>query len=199
MGLQFVLFNKKIFLIYGLSGVGKTTILEDLIEDNEVFYINFGDIIYNLVKADGKVKNRDELMSKLKEEEYKYYYTKTIEQIEELIFVCDGNKVVIDTHLILACNFGYFLGIQKFFVHKIPPDYLIFIKAKPEEILERRKKDRSRNRRLDNIEEIRREIEIAEILSLAICFETGAIFKEINNHNGKLEEAKKEIKRIIKG
>ncbi len=193
-----MLFDKKIFFVYGLSGVGKTTLLESLIDDKDILYINFGDLMFEIAKSEGKVENRDELGKKLNSEEYKRIYHKVIDWIEELIFNSEKKKVILDTHLILKLKFGFFVGIQKILIKKITPDYLIFIKADAKEILERRLKDKTRNRIIENEKEIEREIEIAETLSLTIAFETGAILKEVINKNGKINEAKKEIEKIIK-
>jgi len=193
-----MLFDKKIFFVYGLSGVGKTTLLESLIDDKDILYINFGDLMFEIAKSEGKVENRDELGKKLNSEEYKRIYHKVIDWIEELIFNSEKKKVILDTHLILKLKFGFFVGIQKILIKKITPDYLIFIKADAKEILERRLRDKTRNRIIENEKEIEREIEIAETLSLTIAFETGAILKEVINKNGKINEAKKEIEKIIK-
>lgn len=190
-------YGKKVFLIYGLSGVGKTTLLENIIKNKEILYINFGDLFFDIAKSKGFVGNRDELTKLLDLEQYKEIYHQVIDLIEEIIFNSMEKKVVIDTHLILNTNFGIFIGIQKKLIKKIKPDYLIFIKAKPEEILERRKKDKTRKRSLESIEQIKNEIIMAENLSLCICFESGAIFKEINNNNGKLTEAREELEKII--
>jgi len=193
-----VLFDKKIFFVYGLSGVGKTTLLQNLIEDKEVLYINFGDLMFEVAKSEGKVENRDELGKKLSVDDYKRIYHKAIDWLEELVFNSEKRKVVIDTHLILKLDFGFFVGIQKVLIQKITPDCLIFIKADAKEILERRLKDKTRNRKIEDEKEIEREIEIAEVLSLTIAFETGAILKEINNKTGKINEARKKLEEIIK-
>jgi len=191
---------KNIIYVFGISGVGKTTLLSKLLEEfnNEIEYINFGTIMFELGKNKLDLKSRDEIR-KLNKNDYYSLFLEATEQLEELVLLSDKKLIIIDTHILIDTNFGTFVGTPKHLVKKVQPNGIIFISAKPEEILERAKKDNTRKRNdLLDLEKIKVRLELTRNTSFIIAYEAHAVFKEIENKQGKLEEAYLELKSFIK-
>jgi len=77
------------------------------------------------------------------------------------------------------------------------PNTIIILEASPEEISRRRSKDISRKRDAEDIEGIKEHQEMNRAIAMAYGVLTGATVKIIQNHDNGLEEAVKNLSKIL--
>jgi adenylate kinase len=186
-----------VIIIVGLPGAGKTSVLNELKKMKNLEIVNFGDLISEIAIKKGLVKNRDEL-NYVPVKIHRELQKTVAKKIKQLDKKARKNKkiLIIDTHALLKKKEGFFPGISpELLKEKI--EGFIFIDAPSEEIIERRKTDKTRTR------EIVSKDEIDKHRFLSICFlssyssQTGAPLFIVENRNNRLEEAVKQISEII--
>ena len=134
-------------MIVGIPGVGKSTVITNVFnnlsqEGIDTKIAEFGKIMFDQAKL-LSIKNRDQLR-KLSIEQQKSLQEMTANYINSL-----GNDIVIiDTHLFIRTEHGYYPGMPLKLLNIINPSHLILITAKSEEIHKRRTDDNSRQRDL---------------------------------------------------
>ena len=118
--------------------------------------------------------------------------TATAKLIAKKIEEGDGDTI-IDTHMIIKTQEGYWAGLPLNALQFINPDNLVLIEAEPSEVLHRRFKDTTRRR--DQVLEsgIVEEFSFSRLVAASCAVVTGASIKIIKNNDGKKIEAAKEI------
>jgi adenylate kinase len=94
----------------------------------------------------------------------------------------------IDTHALIKTPKGYCPGIPQEVLSILQPNAIVMIECAPEHIFERRKRDTSRKRDQETIEEILRHQELSRSFSLTCSALTGALYSTIYN-NSTVQEA----------
>lgn len=180
--------NKKIIIVVGIPGVGKSTIVNKVTEILNHKKINTSVAIFGSMMLDEankmNISNRDEIR-KLSISQQHLLQEKTAKNIASI----DSDVVIVDTHLFIRTRSGYYPGLPQNLLNIIQPSNLILILADSNEIYERRLTDKSRNRDLISIEEIESELSISKTMISSSSIISGAPFKIINNHNEKVDEA----------
>lgn len=174
-------------IVVGLSGVGKTTVLETAIAQAETDYqlINYGDRMLEIAKEQDLVEHRDE-MKNIESGPYKEIQMDAAESIVE-----DSKEgdVVVDTHAAIKSPFGYIPGLPKWTLENLSPDKIIIVDIDAETIVERREEDLERDRTTDPVEAIEEYREVAREMAAAGSVQTGAYLQVIRNEDGKVDEA----------
>lgn len=185
----------KTAIIMGIPGCGKTSIIELALKKLKGTYevINFGTLMFSMLKEKKIVKTRDE-MRKLKEQIQMDAQEKAAKKIAEL---AKKQNIIVDTHCSIQTPKGYVVGLPEQVLKKISPDQIILIEASSEEIFKRRIKDNTRVRDTDSVEKIEFHQQINRSLSLTFCVLTGAVFSIVENKTGKLLVGSKELAEII--
>ena len=75
--------------------------------------------------------------------------------------------ILLDTHVSIETSEGYFPGLSDRTIAIIKPDIIVLLEFNPKDILERRKKDTSRQRDLDSVEKIEQHQKINENFAAA--------------------------------
>jgi adenylate kinase len=104
----------------------------------------------------------------------------------------DGTTI-IDTHMIIKTPEGYWAGLPLNTLHFLNPDNLVLIEAEPSEVLHRRFKDKTRRRDPALEQEIVEEFSFSRLVAASCAVVTGASIKIVENNDGKVVEAAKEI------
>ena len=187
--------NKKVIVV-GIPGVGKTTLINkivELIEDHHktVKVTNFGTAMFDVAKENG-LHDRDELR-KLPISQQKKLQNNAAEKLSKI----EADVVIIDTHAFISTPEGYNPGLPNHVLQIIEPTHLILVTAKTEEIYNRRMKDETRNRDKVSITTIKKELDIQSAMMSACSILSGAPLKSILNNEGKLEEAASKIIKAI--
>ena len=187
--------NKKVVVV-GIPGVGKTTIVKRLAEiikdqNKTVKVTNFGTIMFEVAKENG-VEDRDELR-KLPITKQKKLQKNTAEKLSKI----EDDIIIIDTHAFIRTPEGFNPGLPYYVLKIIEPTHFIIVTAKTEEIYNRRMKDETRNRDKVTITTIKKELDIQSAMMSACSILSGSPLTQIQNNEGKLEEAANKIVKAI--
>jgi adenylate kinase len=191
------LVENKRAVIVGIPGVGKTTVItratEMLSQKRKATVVVFGTIMFEEAKKMG-LKNRDE-MRMMPVEDQRRLQEMAAQRITEM----NDDIVLIDTHLFINTEEGYYPGLPMRLLSIMKPTNMVMVAADAMEIAERRKSDQSRQRDIVSAENIQKELDISRIMVASCSILTGAPFAIIMNNDGQLGEAAANIARILLG
>ena len=183
--------SKKIVMV-GIPGVGKTTLLSEMVDilknhERNVCMINYGTLIFEAAKENG-ITDRDQLR-KLPVSEQQHFQKIAAEKITSH----EEEIIIIDTHAFINSPEGYYPGLPEHVLKIIKPTNFVSVSAKPEEIYNRRMKDDTRNRDKITLANIKKELDVQSGMISACAVITGAPVRHVLNHEGKVEEAAAKI------
>ena len=188
--------NKRAIIV-GIPGVGKTTVItranEMLMQKRKAEVVVFGTVMFEEAKKMG-LKNRDE-MRIMPIEDQRRLQEMAAQRITEM----KDDIVLIDTHLFINTEEGYYPGLPMRLLSIMNPTNLVMVAADPIEIAERRKTDQTRKRDVASAEKIQKELDISRIMLASCSILTGAPFAIIMNNNGQVAEAAANIAKILLG
>ena len=180
--------RKKTVIIVGVPGVGKSTIISNATstlqkKGTPLITVVFGSVMFDEAKKLG-INNRDQIR-KLTVDVQQRLQNMAADHITSM----SDLLVVVDTHLFIKTQSGYYPGLPMNLILKLNPERLILITANPEEILNRRKNDGTRTRDLISDDEIKRDIEVSLSMISSLSILTGAPFEIIHNHDNMIDSA----------
>jgi adenylate kinase len=180
--------RKKTVIIVGVPGVGKSTIISNATstlqkKGTRLSTVVFGSVMFEEAKKLG-INDRDQIR-KLTVDVQQRLQNMTADHITSL----NDLLVIVDTHLFIKTQSGYYPGLPMNLILKLNPERLILITANPEEILNRRKNDSTRTRDLISDDEIKRDIEVSLSMISSLSILTGAPFEIIHNHDNMIDSA----------
>lgn len=188
-----------IVIIVGIPGVGKTTVLRKLKEEAskeglDIKIVNFGDYMFEEARKQGLISHRDEIR-KLPIHIQLVLQEKAAKKIREDAEKEKHEVFIVDTHALIHTVTGFWPGLPKHVIENIRPYLIVNIEATPEEVYARRMRDMGVRFRMDekSVDEIREFMFLARISSIASAVLTGSTVKFVQNREGKVEEAVKEI------
>jgi adenylate kinase len=187
---------KRITIVVGIPGVGKTTVItktKDILLQSgyNTTVVVFGSVMLSEAKKTGIV-DRDQIrkLSLAGQQNLQNLAADYICSVKE-------DLVIVDTHLFIRTSSGFFPGIPQNVIQKLKPRNLILITATPEEILARRAKDESRNRDMVSIEEIKKELGLSISMISTISILSGSAFEIVDNHHGSSDDTASFIARML--
>ncbi len=185
----------KVIVLTGIPGVGKTTVMEELLkigreQGKNVSVVNFGTTMMEVAKREGNVKNRDELRKSAIEFQKKIQ-TEAAKAIAGQ--VKEGSIVLVDTHMIIRTEEGYYPGIPQDVITVLRPSSYVLVETDPKEILARRSKDKTRSRDMILAQEIESELQLSRSAAMACAVATGTPVKIVQNPPGKQAQAAREL------
>ena len=178
--------NKKVVIV-GIPGVGKTSLLTKLVEhitqqSRTVSVRSFGTVMLEEAMKNG-VKDRDELRT-LPIEKQQDLQKMAAEKISKM----EDDVVLIDTHAFISTKSGFYPGLPNYVIQIIQPTNFIAITASPDEIHNRRMKDKTRTRDPISIEDIKKELAVQDAMLSSCSVLSGSPMKVVFNHEGKVDE-----------
>jgi adenylate kinase len=187
--------NKRVVVV-GIPGVGKTTVVKKLAEiikvhKKTVNVTSFGTIMFEVAK-ENELQNRDELR-KLPISEQRKLQRNAAEKLSKI----EDDVLIIDTHAFIRTSEGFNPGLPYHVLQIIEPTHFIIVTAKTEEIYNRRMKDETRNRDKVTITTIKKELDIQSAMMSACSVLSGSPLTQVQNNEGKLEEAANKIIKAI--
>ncbi len=189
--------NNKRAIIVGIPGVGKTTIIaraaEMLNQKRRTKVVIFGTIMFDEAKRTG-LKNRDE-MRKMPVDEQRHLQEVAAQRIAEM----KDDIVLVDTHLFINTNEGYYPGLPMRLLNILKPTNMVMVAAEAQEVADRRKSDQSRQRDIISAENIQKELDISRMMVASCSILTGAPFAIIINSDGKIDQAAANIAKMLLG
>ena len=186
----------KRIVVVGIPGVGKTTIVSSVknaLEEKGVKTIlaEFGKIM--LEEANKlNIKNRDEIR-RLSISEQKKLQNLAAEKISKI----KAEVVIIDTHLFINTQEGYYPGLPFDLLNNLKPTNLILITANPEEIYHRRQNDSFRNRDIISMDSIKNDIDVSKMLISCCSIVSGAPFKVLANPENSITDCTQKMVSLI--
>jgi adenylate kinase len=188
--------NKRAIIV-GIPGVGKTTLItraaEMLNQKRKTTVVIFGTIMFEEAKKMG-LNNRDE-MRRMTVEDQRRLQDVAAQRITEM----NDDIVMIDTHLFINTDEGYYPGLPMRLLNIMKPTNMVMVAADPREIAERRNSDQTRQRDIASAENIQKELDISRVMVASCSILTGAPFAIIMNNDGQMGEAAANIAKILLG
>jgi adenylate kinase len=188
--------NKRAIIV-GIPGVGKTTLItraaEMLNQKRKTTVVIFGTIMFEEAKKMG-LNNRDE-MRRMTVEDQRRLQDVAAQRITEM----NDDIVMIDTHLFINTDEGYYPGLPMRLLNIMKPTNMVMVAADPREIAERRNSDQTRQRDIASAENIQKELDISRVMVASCSVLTGAPFAIIMNKDGQMGEAAANIAKILLG
>ncbi|HRN85770.1 MAG TPA: adenylate kinase [Candidatus Dojkabacteria bacterium] len=184
-------------VVFGIPGVGKSTIVNRVKDDLSLVYIHPGNIMYEIASEKGIVENVDQ-MRKLKLSVQQQLQEEMAGVVAEKINSQKENSFIIDTHAIVKTPQGFFPGLRNAFFEVVQPDIYLVVESKPEMILQRRTADKDRVRQDDHsLDEILLHIDLTRDFASAYSIYSQANFAVIENKEGDIDYAVNEMSGII--
>ncbi|HRO64832.1 MAG TPA: adenylate kinase [Candidatus Dojkabacteria bacterium] len=184
-------------VVFGIPGVGKSTIVNRVKDDLSLVYIHPGNIMYEIASEKGIVENVDQ-MRKLKLSVQQQLQEEMAGVVAEKINSQTENSFIIDTHAIVKTPQGFFPGLRNAFFEVVQPDIYLVVESKPEMILQRRTADKDRVRQDDHsLDEILLHIDLTRDFASAYSIYSQANFAVIENKEGDIDYAVNEMSGII--
>jgi adenylate kinase len=189
--------RKKTVIIVGVPGVGKSTIISNATttlqkKGTTLNTVVFGSVMFEEAKKLG-INDRDQIRKQTIDVQQRLQ-NMTADHISNL----NDSIVVVDTHLFIKTQSGYYPGLPMNLILKLTPERLILITANSEEILNRRKNDSTRTRDLISDDEIKRDIEVSLSMISSLSILTGAPFEIIYNHDNMIDSATSLLVELLK-
>ena len=189
--------NKRVAVV-GIAGVGKTTVISQAAKilnqkGHKTAVVVFGTTMLEEAKKIG-LKNRDEIRN-LPIEDQQHLQDMAAKKIAEM----EDNIVIVDTHLFINTTEGYYPGLPMRLLNIIKPTHMVMIAADPQEILNRRKSDGTRQRDIISEENIQHELDISKVMVTSCSVLTGSPFIIITNNDNKTDEAASYLIKVLAG
>ncbi len=192
-------------VVTGVPGVGKTTVLNKLLEmlkseGIEAVVSNFGDYMFKVASEKGLVKHRDEIRRlplQTQLELQRWAAQAIVKDAAEKL----GEKgvLIVDTHSVIKTPSGYWPGLPRHVIEELRPDSIVVIEADPELIIARRQRDKSRYREdMGGVEELRELMSMARTAAMASAVLTASSVFIVENPEGRPEEAARRILELVK-
>ena len=177
----------------GIPGVGKTTVVQGVVSGFPgARLVTFGTPMFEAARALKWVKHRDE-MRKLPVEKQKRLQKLAATKISKM----QGRAVVVDTHLFIRTEEGFWPGLPFEVVRALKPTHLVLVEASPMEIARRRSADKTRYRDSVTAEELVEELQLARGFITVSSTLTGAPMMMVANAEGEQARASHEIVRML--
>lgn len=134
-------------VVAAVSGAGKTTVIK-LVRKKipGLKVLNVGDMIREVAAKRLGITDRDELRKKLTLDQQREFQEITARKIAKI----KSKNILIDTHTSVKTPNGFFPGMSEVTAHIIKPDVIVLLEFRPKDILDRRKKDRTRKRDIES-------------------------------------------------
>lgn len=188
--------NNKRVVVVGIPGVGKTTVISRTAEilnqrGIQTAVVVFGTIMFEEAGKLG-INNRDE-MRRQSIEVQRHMQNLAARRIADL----KDNIVIVDTHLFINTNEGYYPGLPLHLLEVIKPTNIVMVAADPEEIVNRRRIDETRDRDIESVENIQYQLDLSKVMVATCSVLTGCPFIIIMNSNNKIDETASNIVKAL--
>ena len=180
-------------VVVGIPGVGKTTVVQGVAAGLQgAKLVTFGTVMLEAATALKWVRHRDE-MRKLTVERQKRLQKIAATKISKM----KGKAVVVDTHLFIRTEEGFWPGLPFDVVRAMKPTHLVLVEAPPESIARRRSADTTRYRDAVTAGGLAEELQLARSFLTVSSTLTGAPMMILPNEEGKQAEAAREVVRML--
>ncbi|PIT84404.1 adenylate kinase [Candidatus Micrarchaeota archaeon CG10_big_fil_rev_8_21_14_0_10_45_29] len=178
-------------IVMGLPGSGKSTVLS-VAQEKGWKVLNYGTLMMDIASTEFGVKDRDSLRT-LPADKQKRVQAK----VGHMLSNERERKVILDTHCSINTPKGYLPGLPFSFLGALYVERLVLLTAPAEDILKRRKTDKTRVRDAQSKASIIEHDEMNRIYLGAYSVITGAPSIIITNPNGKIDEVRQKFASLL--
>jgi adenylate kinase len=130
-----------LYVITGVPGVGKTTLVNAFVKLTKWKLINYGDVLLDIAKKKKLAKTLDGIR-KIPEKKYFSVQMEAARKIAK-----SRGKTILTTHVTVKTSEGYFPGFTPETLKILKPKVFVLIEADPKNIMKYRRKDKTRIRK----------------------------------------------------
>lgn len=187
--------SKRVVMV-GIAGVGKTTLLDAVVEklraaNKAVSVRSFGTVMLDEARRNG-ITDRDTLRSLPTDEQNRLQKMAAQRIVNET-----NGTIIIDTHAFVNTGAGYYPGLPERVLRILNPTNYISVSARPAEIYNRRMNDPTRNRDHISVAVIEQELDMQAAMVASYSIVSGSPVKPVTNREGKLGDAADDIIRAL--
>ena len=180
-------------IVVGIPGVGKTTVVQGAVAGLPGSkLVTFGTVMFEAAQALKWVKDRDQMrrMPVARQRRLQKIAATKISKMK-------GKAVLVDTHLFIRTEEGFWPGLPFEVVRAMEPTHLVLVEAAPAEIARRRSADTSRYRDAVTVEGLAEELQRARSFLTVSSTLTGAPMLIVKNAQGGQGEASGSVVRML--
>lgn len=186
-----------IAVVFGIPGVGKTSIVNAVVQKLDLVYIHPGQLMLEVALKNGLVEHVDQIR-KLKINQQQELQEEMARKLASIIKNNPEKNYIIDTHAIVKTPQGFFPGLRNVFFELIKPNIFIIVESDPAIIMQRRAKDTSRVREDDKeLKDILLHIDLTRDFAASYAVMTQANFDVVENKEGDLQAGIDEMSGIL--
>ncbi|MBD3279914.1 adenylate kinase [Candidatus Dojkabacteria bacterium] len=183
------------YVVFGVPGVGKTSVIKGVTEKTAINHIHWGDLSFEIAQEKGFVQDRDEVRRLNLEKQYEVKVA-VGERIAEM--TNDGKDALIETHAAVKTPQGYMPGFSINTINRVKPDTFIVIEADPEFVFQRRLMDSTRWRKDDtSLSDVEESIRVTRNMAMTNAVLAVGTVVFIENKEGDLDYAVNRIVELI--
>lgn len=180
-------------VVVGIPGVGKSTVVEGVVSGFPgAKIVNFGTLMFETAQSLRWVKNRDE-MRKMTVQRQKHLQKAAATKISRM----KGKAILVDTHLFIRTEEGFWPGLPFEVVRAMKPTHLVLVEATPDDILNRRSADTTRYRDPVTTEGLAEELQLARSFVAVSSTLAGAPVLIVKNADGQQAQAARAVVRML--
>ncbi len=179
---------KKLVIVLGTQGAGKTSVVDAIKGNKKYTRVNLGDIMLSSGIKKNVLKDRDEI---------RYLDNDTITDLRTMAVAEVGKMdgcVILETQPSIEQHGRFFPGLPHYMMNHLKHlNALFYIDADTNSVLERRKKDTSRKREMEEAWLINTQRDINLAILSYYATELNIPLYVINNEEGQLQETRKQF------
>jgi adenylate kinase len=183
---------KKLVIVLGSPSAGKSSVVSPLKNNKKYIIVNMGDVMLEIAKKRKLATSQDKLRYLTPDQQ-----TDLRDAATEQIAKINGN-VILDTHATIEQHGRFFPGLPFYMVeHFKHVAGLFYIDAETDQIMERRKKDKTRQRELEEkwLIDTQRDLNLAIMSYYASDLNIPLYI--IDNEDGKLDQTRNTFKKHL--
>jgi len=155
-------------VVAAVPGAGKTTVLKMVKKKfPKAKIVTKGDLIFDFAKKHYDIKDRDQLRKKLTMKQQRTSQGWAAKKIG----VMKDKIVIIDAHFSIKTPTGYIPGVSTRMARHMKLDGIILLEFRPKDVLQRRKRDKSRHREKESEEDVEAQQHVNQEFAMAIANE----------------------------
>lgn len=180
-----LLWNRAV--VVGVPGVGKTSLCEAVSRQLGYHYINYGELMLRIAIKRELSHSLEDMLQLKPQLQYEIWK-------KAALSIQDAKNVLIDLHGVDLTIDGYLISLPFEF---IPPEIIIIIEASYDEILDRRTRDITKTRVIENYKKIEEHMSLLKYSMTTINAFLGSNIVVLKNDNFQtcLEHLKDVLKR----
>lgn len=185
-------------VIFGINGVGKTSVVQNVLKNTDFERIHWGSVSEKLAKERGLIENIDQIR-KLNVKVQKELQSEAAKSISELVNSNPGKNYLLETHSALKTPQGFLPGFNQEILNLLKPGIFIVIEADANAVFQRRQNDTTRTRDDDaSIEDVQKNLEATRWYASTFAVMSAATLFIVENKQGDVNFAAEEITKMLK-